>query len=839
MMNKTREIVYLASLLHDIGKFYQRADNSYKDSGNLRRFPYVVKNADNICPTSQEGYFKYQHVIWTQLFFEENKSVFQKLGLYEDSSFDNLINLSIYHHKPSSKLQAFIQYADWWASGMERTEYESDEEKIKRGKLKFKQEPLINIFCNLKVNGSDQSEKTAYKLNELSLSKELFSTRQNYIDGVSQKQYADLWSLFSEEFKHLPTDSVQVFSTSLHYLLKKYCWCIPASTIDLSDNSLFDHLKVTAAIAHSLVDFDTEYPEAFDYNKRITLRNGHYPLLLLCVDISGIQKFIYDISSKYAAKSLKGRSFSLQLMLDEIAQEIVRKTETTLSHIVYSSGGKFFMLLPNTSKTITTLEGIDREIRLASWEKYKGNIYACMGYESFAYDLKQKKIVFGDGTSDTLGTLWKRVSEKTAEKKHRKFMDLLIEDYDKFFNGCDTGGLAGICSVTGEETKLTYIDEEIKISPQVIEQKEIGESLTNHDFIIYSNTPQPNHKSTKFDLLIGRNFWITDKNGLLPVENAEICLTVKNHIDFLNPVSAKNTPFSYRFYGGSESAIDNEGELLTFEQLAESGSFNRLGVLRMDVDSLGKLFIQGFNRENASFSAYATLSGQLDWFFSGYLNTIRNQPGYQDRVNIIYSGGDDVFAVGRWDAIIDFANDVQQNFQSFTTRKDITLSAGIAIFPPKYPIAKAADLAGEAEDAAKNFVRPDGKEKNALTLFGITVGWEEFEIIKVVKNFWLKNLSGERPTLSRGILQKMFDYYAIYDEREEKDPTKRKSNLSWRWNAAYALKRQESKQNIVKTEALRITERMLLCHQFEDEHIRFEALIVACRWAELELRDNK
>jgi CRISPR-associated protein Csm1 len=49
-------------------------------------------------------------------------------------------------------------------------------------------------------------------------------------------------------------------------------------------------------------------------------------------------KFIYDISSKYASKSLKGRSFSLQLMLDEIASEVIRITKTTLSHIIYSSG---------------------------------------------------------------------------------------------------------------------------------------------------------------------------------------------------------------------------------------------------------------------------------------------------------------------------------------------------------------------------------------------------------------------------------------------------------------------------------------------------------------------
>lgn len=853
-MNNTRDIVYLAALLHDIGKFYQRADTSYQRSSKLSKYPHTVKNADNICPTSQEGYFKYQHVIWTQLFFEENKTTFEKLGLGNSSSFDNFVNLSIYHHKPQSRLQAFIQYADWWASGIDRTEYYSDEEKVSRGKLKFKEEPLLSIFGNLTVDQSDSSsEKIAFNLKPLDLSEEIFPSKQSYIDGLSEKIYADHWELFSVEFKELSTDSLQVFTGSLHYLLKKYCWCIPASTIDFADNSLFDHLKITAAIAQCMIDYDTEFQEAFEYNRRISLQSGHLPLLLLCVDLSGIQKFIYNISSKYASKSLKGRSFSLQLMLDEIAGEIIRKTDSTLSHIIYSSGGKFFMLLPNTTKIIDALKNIEKEIQKVVWKKYRGNLYICMGYEAFAYNLNKKNLLFKDGTG-TLGDLWKKVTEKIAEKKHRKFNDLLTNDYGHFFEASDSGGLTDICSVTGEEVEeghLSKIDEEVKISPEIKEQIEIGEDLANHDFIVYSTQKQHNlHGHRVFKPLTGRNFQFLNRKDLCPTENAEICTTVKNEINFLSVVASKNTVFSYRFYGGSDSAKDDKNQVLSFENLSGSvawsggpkneRNFNRLGVLRMDVDNLGQLFIRGFKPQNASFSAYATLSGQLDWFFSGYLNTLRNKPDYQDTVNIIYSGGDDVFAVGRWDAAIRFADEIQQSFRKFTGREDITLSAGIVIVPDRYPIAKAADMAGEGEDAAKAFRRErDGKQKNAISLFGITIGWEEFETVKSIKQFWIQNLSGDKPVLSRGILQRMFDYYRIFDEREENDPAQRKLNLSWRWHAAYALKRQESKKDPAKTATLKTLEMMLFLNLFSGEQVRFEAFIVACRWAELELKDNK
>jgi hypothetical protein len=153
--------------------------------------------------------------------FEENIALFEKLGVYDRNSFDNLVNLSIHHHKPTSKLQAFIQLADWWASGIDRTNSEyQEEDKVKRGNLNLKEEPLISIFGNLSVNNTEnKASKTAFSLRKLSLNR-IFPTAEKYQTGVSQTEYAVLWHEFNSEFKTLPTDSLGVFNTSLHYLLK-------------------------------------------------------------------------------------------------------------------------------------------------------------------------------------------------------------------------------------------------------------------------------------------------------------------------------------------------------------------------------------------------------------------------------------------------------------------------------------------------------------------------------------------------------------------------------------------------------------------------------------------
>ena len=317
------------------------------------------------------------------------------------------------------------------------------------------------------------------------------------------------------------------------------------------------------------------------------------------------------------------------------------------------------------------------------------------------------------------------------------------------------------------------------------------------------------------------------------------------------------TSFGFRFFGGSQVAMVNNSHAKNFEELAgivrldpddeksaidyanSTGRYNRLAVLRMDVDGLGKLFTNGFAKQDASFSAYSTLSGLLDWFFSGYLNTIRDE--YADWVNIVYSGGDDVFAVGRWDKIIDFADHIQRDFKTFTARPDLTISAGIFLMRPRYPIGKAADQAGEAEHQAKEYKRANGQEKNALCLFGLVVGWEDFAAIRTMKDLWGDWLSGE--VLSKGVLRSMFDWYEIATRRDKKtnEPL---NNQSWRWNAAYSLARQRTRDpNSRRNEALDTLKMVLMCGQFTDASgqihlLRFDAFIMACRWAELTFRDQ-
>lgn len=146
-MNTEREIIYLAALLHDIGKFYQRADSRLLSEYNDE---HLERMKSLICPENEYGGFGYQHAWWTYKFLWP-KDIFDNIqdqGKYafknevnEDTELDNLINLAIYHHKPigGSILQKLIQLADWWSSGMERTTSNMEKEEGENyGHFKYK-----------------------------------------------------------------------------------------------------------------------------------------------------------------------------------------------------------------------------------------------------------------------------------------------------------------------------------------------------------------------------------------------------------------------------------------------------------------------------------------------------------------------------------------------------------------------------------------------------------------------------------------------------------------------------------------------------------------------------
>lgn len=851
-MKNTREILFLGALLHDIGKFYQRADMLFSDKYNqLSDFSKNIAN--DICPVNENGRFGYQHVVWTNEFFEGEpfKSVFKKLedlnvNLYDKDEVnpDGLINLATNHHKPKTIMQAIVTMADWWSAGIDRREANELEngkykgENIDWGKSRYKQIPLYSVFNQIN-NGN---YKYAFPLKPLCLDKDAIFPKEikEKNDGLSQESYNKLWQEFKEEFQRLPTNSLNGFIESLLFLLKKHTWCIPSNTMDMANVSLFDHLKTTAAFADCIYEYYDNHPDDFNWNNsdyRLTIKEGKHPVILVGGDVSGIQKFIYNIASRKAAVSLKGRSFYLQLLIDSVIQRIISHEDinANLGHIVYSSGGRFYMLLPNTDKVKNAIEELKNNFENELWENHYGKLVLNIDFVPFSFNHANKNIDYEDCKGKQLGDLWKHLADKLTAQKNTKFKSLLINKFSDFFEPINcSGAKVKVCAVTGIESDVLEkiddnqnSDDPAYVLPIVKEQALLGNKLKDADYILTFKSGWSSdylNRKSKFNIeILDINNYLFDKIDLTKEDADFRTITsadttrVKmiNEMNFLAPqIKGQGISYGFQFYGGNEQAKNSNGELKTFEELAGGSYF---GVLRMDVDGLGEIFINGLSQTHKSFSAYSTLSFMLDLFFSGYLNKIREK--YADTVNILYSGGDDVFAVGKWDSIINFAEDVRKEFAKFIGRDDISISAGIAIVGEKFPIAKAAQLAEIAEKNAKNF--SNGK-KNAICLFGETISWkDEFDFVKSLKDEFLDLIKNHQ--MPKAILHKVM----LFNEMQKR------KDVKYIWHTAYYLKRfSDGKKDEVKKFCSKLQ------IQFVNNKRNYDLIALAARWTEYEIKEN-
>ncbi|MDW8332122.1 MAG: type III-A CRISPR-associated protein Cas10/Csm1 [Cyclobacteriaceae bacterium] len=830
-MDIIRDKLYLAALLHDIGKFYQRADTREK-SGTYRYLSAECRSmASSYCPVGENADYSHKHVLWTAQFIRESE-------LEKKFNLSGLERLAAAHHNPNPAniAERILQKADHLSSGADRTqasgkkdnEAENDYEAYKKVRMRSVLERLLQE--------DDLNYQFSLPVEALSLKDKMFPVSDQEIPD-----YHALWKDFKEEFNLIRNiRDLSCLSESLYYLLHKYTVTIPSSTIHLPDVSLFDHAKTVAAFSICLYDYLKEKNNLAAFS----LDKDEEPILLIGGDLSGIQQYIYNIISTQAAKNLKGRSFYLQLLVDSIVSQILKKLELYPANVVYSSGGGFYLLAANTQSTRNQLNDLQHDISNQIFNEHRVNLYLAM--DSIA--LNEVDIM---GNPNNIGKKWKDLIEKLNRKKHARYAERLVSSYSYFFEEAESGATKEKDLITNEEIdnpKERHSIEGGVVKQSTFDQINIGKHLRHTTYLVKSNEKIThwNHQNYLYHLapanLNVHWYFVKADEPQVPDKVTVLRLNETNAFAWLS--NPGNFSMGFTFYGGNNFPTDEKGEPVFFDALAGSTEekFRRLGVLRMDVDNLGQAFIRGFSENRRTFSRYTALSRSLDFFFRGYINTLWQQNSdFRQWSSIVYSGGDDLFIVGRWDVVIRFAEKIRESFRQWTCNNpNLTLSAGIVLVPPKFPILKAAELAGEAEEKAKNHsIITDSlnQQKNSICLLGFPLNWDiEYPIVNELKNQLSTMLSNK--ILPSGFLHKLQTLHRMRAHQTEK-----KLNQSWKWLLAYDFKRMQSR---LKTDdAIKFIEDLqhdMLCNSFRKEKILsnyhfMDLLNIAARWAELETRN--
>jgi len=688
----------------------------------------------------------------------------------------------------------------------------------------------VSLLQNIN-HGNIVSTDWKVKPCKLNLKSDSFPINENKGDAKAERE--KLWGEFVEQFKYVQANDKLSFAESLLSLLFLYTTNLPAGS-GYPDVSLYDHIKTTAAMAVCL----KEHKQKGDAIQS--------PFLLIGGDMSGIQTYIYEIVSKYAAKNLKGRSFYLRLLSDAVVRFLLKELGLFRGNIIYDSGGCFYLLAPNTQETRDKLAKAIDIIEDKLFNAHGTRLYLAID----AVEIPRETLLHqGD---KTLSKVWHDLFERRDKKKQARWSKQLKENYEKFFEPSLAGGDSWRDVITGEEAPKDEKPFKVKnfdgnLRELTARQILLGQALRNTAVMAVSdhklNTLDNDNDITSIEPAnLGYVYYFLSQqemakyNNVLQGEGGHVTLVTFNggknsECNFALQVKGLKNIVSLQFYGGNEW----NGE--TFEDMCKNeGSFERLGILRMDVDNLGSIFQKGIADEQATLSRYAELSRSFDWFFSGYINSIK------DDTLIIYSGGDDLFIVGDWSKTIAVAEKIRSDFGKFTCGNDaFSISGGVAIVTKKFPIMKGAEESDNEEKNAKTHTCK-GKSKNSLSLLGYALNWEtEFNQVKELKKRILQSIKNN--SLPSSFISKVMTHWLNADFKNHQI-----RNVKTYWMMTYDMTRMYDRIKKENAEARAIVNacKNECCQHagtlggkdITTDYHPLELWALAARWAELENRTN-
>jgi len=623
--------------------------------------------------------------------------------------------------------------ADWLASS-ERIGKDIKESVKKIG--------LCPIFSKLSIFPSKEYEETfSYLGKELTLdinSEEIFPYAQKEISDVLNKHFQDNWKSFKKKFERIKdyNDESKIFAFLLS-LLKKNFKFIPSAAYGVEpDISLFDHSKIVCALAISIDNYlklsnsanEVEFLNPLgqilkdiylkgktcldeirkDENKKRILEKT--PIFaFIHGDFSGIQNFIHLITSKSAMKTLKGRSFFLSLLTEAIASYTTQTLDLTEANILFAGGGHFYIISHNSQDLEAKIKDISLKANKIFIEEFNSNIYLALDI----LPLTVENLIFNNDN------IWKESNRRISVTKKKKFKDLLEtlgeEFHAQLFGPIkDSAKRIERCVICNSFKRLESIpDTDEQWCNQCKGFKDLSNRLKRSNYLKITSNREEDFNITlnEFNSAIELIESAKDKKGLYSINNPKEKDTLG---DILLPIAFP---------------LNEVGDIVTTDTLAERAfertGYNKLGFLKMDIDSLGSIFRKGLGSNN-TISRVSTLSTSLSLFFKGYVSKLI-QSEFSDSIYLIFSGGDDLFAIGSWDKIIEFAYKLYRDFRKFTAfNPDITLSAGIVLESPKFPIMKASFMVEDEVDKAKSFggFNPNFNTKNKISIFGSVLSWD-------------------------------------------------------------------------------------------------------------------
>ena len=663
-----QDALILGALLHDIGKFEFRANRNFT--------PH----------TNYGGYFVGEYLNRFRCIDDIREQIRQKVE---------------WHHY-AELADPSLQMADHISAGSERTPDTSTQTR----------RPLFSVLSSVDIRkGKCPDDVFYYPPGAINANTPFPDSRsdETELDGDEMVQlHADAWKAFLADVQKLPDVSLKALIETFQTIMEKHTSRVASAGYKtVPDISLYDHSRSVATFASC---------------RATAGHDAKKPFLAIQGDVSGIQQFIYKLAApdegggtKRTAKRLRGRSFYVWLLTETVATLYLQRLQLYRTNLIFNSGGHFLILAPNTESNRKICTELEKDVNEWLYKSLKGDLGMVTATEAF--DSEEVK---------DFAELISQMGHKVALEKRRKFRSVLDA---QFFKPNSKPGKKDSCPVC----QADFQKRNESICPACLSHVELGQRIVSSNWLVRLEGQAPADPWLK-DFAEFDTYWALSENedalygllnGLDPETVSHIVVYRLNDTNFLIDKLVKlvedkglSTTFGYRFLG-NYAPQDREGPK-DFEELAkmDSEKYPLLGIVRMDVDSLGLVFQIGLE-DRKSLSRLSTLSREMDLFFQGYINKLASEHG----MYVTYSGGDDLFMVGSGVNALSFAQAVRKDFKQFSCdNPNLSISGGIFLCKEHFPINRAAELCKTAEEAAKQH-----KGKDAVHAFGLTVNWQCFE----------------------------------------------------------------------------------------------------------------
>lgn len=392
--------VALAALLHDLGKFAERAripEAQDRDAdGNTRQ----AVNALLACP-QWNGRHTHLHAAYTAIALDLLEAHLPKLVSEDMAPFapwrekdadDSIINAAARHHRPDTFLQWIIACADRLASGFEREAFAAynqapDQEHERLNHYTTRQWTLLE---GIRLNKGKETQDHRYPLKPLSPEAIFPVPARDCETGdktAAQVGYLELWNQFQAGLKAIPAShraNLPLWLDHFDSLWLAFTHAIPSATAGIAGNvrpdvALYDHSRTTAALAVALWRFHADQghdTEAVRDELRAQWdrdRASHdearrawetEKFLLVQGDFTGIQDFIFagGESQRQVARLLRGRSFYVSLLSELAALRLLEALDLPPTSQVVNAAGKFLIVAPNTAEAVEKLRAVQAEL---------------------------------------------------------------------------------------------------------------------------------------------------------------------------------------------------------------------------------------------------------------------------------------------------------------------------------------------------------------------------------------------------------------------------------------------------------------------------------------------